>query len=201
MTLELLALALLLVGGIFWLVYRPRKPKLDRPKHVGSEVLSFELPRNWKVEEVGAGSYRNWTIEGSSSAMLVIQTMPLDDHEPFDVWAADFCQTFQETLDSNLLSRTKLIGRGESSFEKTSAEIGGVTVPGISQDFEIRAFDESDAQRASFYALQDADRVVYVMTYAEPGELAVLEPGFRLVLGTLRNGNGVPFEPIGQLEA
>lgn len=149
--------------------------KIDKPKTFDKDGLSFSYPSNWKVEEDShelAARYVSIETGGDANTTILVF------HE-----SEQTLQEFADEIGASLKEGLPITGRVSEAHSKT---VQGKKFDGIKDLITASVLGDPLEFTAEFYLLEQGKQKLYFMSMVATEDLAQVQPGFDLILGSLK---------------
>ena len=156
--------------------------------------VSFQHPANWKVTEDSVAQdetrLRSIELEGPDDAVVTLSISPFLKGHKIEAFAATIARGREESAKSaDAISRQLRFGPvATTPIQRTVA--GRENQEGVSQRFVISLLGEKLPHEARFFKAELGGTTAIIMTQVAEEYAKATEPGFALVLGSLRYGGG-----------
>ena len=149
---------------------------ISSPLVYDTDGVSFSYPGNWQVtEDTTEQGFRYVFVESPGDAIFIIQLY----QNNFDLSLRQFAEDFSSGARNELT----IIGISDSTFE--SIEKAGFSAA-IRERVSLNWAGESIPHIRDYYMREAGPLIVYVIAQVATEDLAMVEPGFDLILASFR---------------
>jgi hypothetical protein len=177
-----------IVDRIFSLFGRVRPPELRDPERFTSHGLSFDYPRNWKIdkEDASEGCF-SVHLETAMGSVCCVTVMVPNVGMELAEYAEAAVGGFHDGLgEAFRLGPIRPLGCDGWIVDPVTHRVAGKDRKGVRLDVKARGLGESIESRFEIWHVDEPDHCVFVLTNStEVDRWDVEQPGYEVVLHSL----------------